>query len=97
MTCRDQLGRTPIQVAVECGNTQDIWSMVEERGDTSINRIVGEFANDALHHFVRKGKVPQLRALLSFGAIKDIPAKDGSTAFTIALGTCNDGEQSHSS
>ena len=79
-------------MAVECGNTDNIRNMVDGRGDTTIAEILCEVAKNTLPYFVRKGKVGQLKALLSLGAIQDVPAEDGSTAFTMALGTLNTGE-----
>ena len=78
-------------MAVDCVNEDSIRNMVEARGDTSIDDIVCEIAKYNLHYFVHQGKVGQLKALLSLGAIQDVPSEDGSTAFTLALGTLNTG------
>ena len=78
-------------MAVNCGNLENIRCMIEGRGDISIDGIISEIANKMLHYLVQQGKVNQLRALLSLGAVHDVPAEDGSTAFTLALGTFNAG------
>ena len=89
--CRNQYGKTPIEAAVDCGNIEIIQNMIEGRGDISIDDVVSEIAERKLHYFVHQGKINQLKALLSLGSIQDVPADDGSTAFTLALGTLNTG------
>ena len=85
------MGETPIEEAVQCGNKEMIRYMIDAKGDISIDEIVRAIANNNLHYFAHRGQVSQLKALLSLGAIEDVPAEDGSTAFTLALGTLNTG------